>query len=275
MLIIHKKIVLFSVLVLFCLGNRGYAQDWELGLNGGMSGYMGELNQGNPLQFNDWTLGLLVRKNLSRNWAVRLNFLRANVHGDATSSGNAFIQQQKLYFKSPIYEASVVGEFNFFKFEPSYERVSYTPYLFLGVGGFHFQPKSYNFEGDLVNLHPYETEGVNYRRLVMNIPFGAGFRYNLRGPWTVGMELGYRIAFTDYLDDISGTYIFPYTNVPEERVLGDERLRQRIYFIDPSQEMTVGTQRGDGRKRDAYMLATFTISYAIFRAGCPVYIKKN
>lgn len=275
MLIIRKKIFLLIAVLLLCFTVNGYCQDWELGLHGGMSGYIGELNQSNPAQFNDWALGLFVRKNLSRSWALRFNFLRANAHGDAAKNENAYIQQQDFYFKSPIYEASIVGEFNFFKFEPSYGRISYTPYLFAGIGGFHFQPKNYNFDGDLVNLQPYQTEGVNYNRFALNIPFGVGFRYNLRGPWTAGVELGYRIAFTDYLDDISGTYLHPYSVVPEKSTLSDEWLSQRRHFMDPSQQMEVGTQRGDGRKRDAYMMATFTLSYAIFRAGCPVYIKKN
>lgn len=263
------------VAVMLLVTNVGRSQDWEFGLSGGMSGYMGELNPTNPLKLNDWTLGLLVRKNLSRNWAVRFNFLRANTQGDGASNSNEFVRQQQLYFKSPIYEASLVGEFNFFKFEPSYGRVSYTPYLFAGIGGFHFQPKNYNFDGELVNLHDYQTEGVDYKRYALSIPFGVGFRYNLRGPWTIGVELGYRIAFTDYIDDISGDYINGFDWVPGRNRLGDEELNQRLYFIDPSQQMLVGTQRGDGRQKDAYMLATFTVTYAIFRAGCPVYIKKN
>ncbi|QNL50002.1 outer membrane beta-barrel protein [Olivibacter sp. SDN3] len=269
-----KKTLFVCLLLSGCITNVS-AQDWELGLGGGMSGYMGELNQDNPLNINDWTIGLLIRKNLSRHWAVRMNFIRANVQGDASSNSNEHLQQQKLYFKTSLYEASIVGEFNFFKFEPSYNRVSYTPYLFVGVGGFHFQPKNYNFDGDLVNLHPYQTEGVTYNRFEVSVPFGIGFRYNLKGPWSVGVEFGYRVAFTDYLDDISGSYISAYDGVPERYALGNEALAQRRYFIDPSYETLIGTQRGDGRKRDAYMLANFTLTYAIFRAGCPIYIKGN
>lgn len=270
-----RKKILFPFIFILVFFSKVNAQDWELGLNFGASGYMGELNTSNPMKFNDWTLGLLVRKNLSHNWTVRLNLLRANVRGDASANDNENIQQQGLYFKSPLYEASLLAEFNFFKFEPSYTRVSYTPYLFAGIGGFHFQPKSYNFDGDLVNLHPYQTEGVDYNRFAIAIPFGVGFKYNLRGPLTVGLELGYRIAFTDYLDDISGDYISAYDRVPSEYQLGTEALEQRKYFIDPSQKATVGTQRGDGRSKDSYMTATITVTYAIFRAGCPVYIKKN
>jgi len=271
-------ITLRKIAVLFTFSLLGLtvakAQDWELGLQGGLSGYQGELNQSNPLAFNDWAIGLIVRKNLSRNWALRLNLLRANTHGDAAKNSNVAVQEQKLYFKSPIYEASLVGEFNFFKFEPSYTRISYTPYVFAGIGGFHFQPKSYSFDGNLVGLHDYYTENVDYSRMVVSIPFGVGFRYNLRGPLTLGLEIGYRVAFTDYLDDISGNYIDANFDA-KGNMIAEEEVNQRSYFIDPSQQMPIGTQRGDGRKNDSYMLATITVTYAIFRAGCPVYIKKN
>jgi len=265
-----KNIILLFAGTLLCF-QEVCGQDWELGFQGGGSGYMGELNQANPFAFNDWTLGILVRKNLSRDWAVRLNVLRAGARGDASKNANEFIQSQKLYFKSPMFEASLVGEFNFFKFEPSYTDIAYTPYVFAGIGGFHFQPKSYNFEGDLVNLHDYYTEDVNYSRWAVQIPFGVGFRYNLRGPLTLGLELGYRVAFTDYVDDISGNYI----DVNAHQLETEGGQEQRAYFIDPSQQMRIGTQRGDGRKKDSYMLASITVTYAIFRAGCPVYIKKN
>jgi len=263
--------LLFCVLIL-----RLNAQDWEMGLSGGASGYMGDLNTSNFLQFNDWSAGILIKKNLSRTWAVRMNFLRANIWGNGVKNSNEVIKQQRLFFQSPIYELSLVGEFNFFKFEPSFTQVSYSPYLFAGIAGFHFQPKSYNFDGDLVNLRNYQTEGVAYNSLSLGIPFGAGFKYNLRGPFTLGVEIGYRIAFTDYLDDISGWYIDP----ADYPLNGDNAFQnQRNYFIDPSVSK-IGdrypkVQRGDGRKRDAYMIANFTLTYALFRAGCPVYIKGN
>lgn len=261
-----QKNTLILLSLFFCLGSLR-AQDWEFGLLGGASGYMGELNPNNPVKFNDWAAGILVKNNITRTWAVRANLMRANIWGEGVSTNDSRLQRQRLQFESPLYEFALLGEFNFFKYEASYMRRSYTPYLFAGVGATHFQPKNYDFVGERVNLRDYETEGVRYNTVTLSIPFGVGFKYNFKGPWTLGAEVGYRFVFTDYLDDISGDYL-SLNEIPDP---------QRAYFIDPSdfpKYSTTNIQRGDGRRRDAYMAANLTLTYTIFKAGCPIIMKR-
>ena len=128
----------------------------------------------------------------------------------------------------------------------------YTPYIFAGVGGIQFNPKWYHPDSphDPVHLREYRTEGRLYNNMAFSVPFGAGFKYNLRGPWSVGVELAYRLTLTDYLDDVSTSY----TN---------------ISTISNPGGFPVGTQRGDGRPYDSFMTVGITFSYTIFKGGCP------
>jgi len=198
------------------------AQEWEVGLQGGASGYMGDLNPENPLAFNDWSAGVFVKYNLDHTWGIRGNFAYANTYAHDIHSRVQQRRDRNLGFFGPIMEAAVLVDFNFFKWLPQRGRIVYTPYIFAGVGGIYFDPQ---WEGIK------KAEGVNYKNQAITIPFGAGFKYNLRGPWSVGAELGYRLALTDYLDDVSA--------------------------------------RGDGRPYDSFMTLGITLSYTIFKGGCP------
>src|SRR5690606_32735513 len=100
-----------------------------------------------------------------------------------------------------VTEAAALFDFNFFRFLPQRGRNSYTPYLFAGVGFIDFSPSWENPDGEWSEHANEELEGNNFP---LSIHFGAGFKYNLRGPWTVGVEVGYRQTFTDYLDAVSG-----------------------------------------------------------------------
>src|SRR5690606_33374091 len=168
------------------------AQEWELGVQGGASGYMGDINPENPLAYNDWAAGASVKYNFNHTWGIRGNFAFANTYA---YDGDSRVQQRRdrqLGFFGPIMEGSVVVDFNFFKWLPQRGRIVYTPYIFAGVGGILFEPKWYDLtvaERPEIYLRDEETEGFFYENRAISIPFGAGFKYNLRGPWTVGVEL--------------------------------------------------------------------------------------
>lgn len=245
------------------------AQEWEFGLQGGASGYMGDINPENPLAFNDWAAGAFVKYNFDHTWGIRGNFAYANTYAYDAHSRVQQRRERNLGFFGPIMEAALLVDFNFFKWLPQRGRVVYTPYIFAGVGGIQFEPKWYNVldpSVPTINLRNYTTENINYKNRAITIPFGAGFKYNLRGPWSVGIELGYRLAFTDYLDDVSGTYPnLSYANRGNDLA---------TYLADPSTAVpymppSPGTQRGDGRPYDSFMTVGITLSYTIFKGGCP------
>lgn len=273
------------LLLIFQLPLIASAQEWELGLQGGASGYMGDLNPENPLAFNDWAAGAFVKYNLDDTWGIRGNFAYANTYAHDRHSRVQERRDRNLGFFGPIMEASVVVDFNFFRWLPQRGRIVYTPYIFAGVGVVSFDPKWYvpsttGGSPETVRLRELRTEyhvadnPDPYEKYAYSIPFGAGFKYNLRGPWSVGVELGYRLTLTDYLDDVSGNYpevtTPPFLNDP-----GDPSSRYSVtqwqylaYRIDPPTGLP-GTQRGDGRPYDSFMTLGITLSYTIFKGGCP------
>ena len=210
---------LATMLLLFMLPLIAAAQEWEIGLQGGGSGYMGDINPENTLAFNEWSAGAFVKYNLNHTWGIRGNFAYANTYAHDRHAPTKHRRDRNLGFFGAVKEAAVLVDFNFFKWLPQRGRVVYTPYIFAGVGVVSFNPKwRLPGSGEAVNLRELRTEyhvsdnPYPYAKYAYSIPFGAGFKYNLRGPWSVGIELGYRLALTDYLDDVSGNY--PQTTTP-------------------------------------------------------------
>lgn len=103
-------------------------------------------------------------------------------------------------------------------------------YIFAGVAGIHHEPMGrvpeFDYQGnntttplqqagEWVKLRPLGTEGQflpdrpieAYSQFQLAIPLAVGVRMALPGPLDVGLEFGYRFLFTDYIDDVSGTYV--------------------------------------------------------------------
>jgi len=143
-------------------------------------------------------------------------------------------------------------------------------YGFAGVGIFYFNPKT-EIDGHVYELQPMGTEGQGsvptrekYSRIQMCIPVGIGFKYTIDRAWGVGLELGLRKTFTDYIDDVSTTY-FDFAGY------GDPEAALKEYVSDPSlgdpaagaSPTGAGMQRGDPRDKDSYLFAIFSINYKL------------
>ena len=79
---------------------------------------------------------------------------------------------------------------------------------------YHFNPYTTDTSGAKTYLKPLSTEGEgfiagkkNYDLTQLAIPFGAGVKFALSDNVNVGLEVGYRKLFTDYLDDVSSTFV--------------------------------------------------------------------
>lgn len=241
----------------------------------GTAGYMGDLNPIKPYKVNNLALGGQVKRNFDGYWSLRLNLSHGKIEASDSESDNADHKARNLSFFSPVTELGIQTEFNFFNYIPSFSRKIYSPYLFAGIGIMAFNPQTV-YQDNVYELSLYGTEGQDlnksYKKSAIVVPIGAGVKYNLSGKWTLGAELGYRTAYSDYLDDVSGKY------ASDQRLLlpGESGTNSiRIALADRSPELgyprhSVGTQRGDSRKNDTYFFLGFTLSYAIFSQKCPV-----
>jgi len=248
-----KFLILYAIL-LAIPAIAGAQNTMEVGLFGGGSYYLGDLNPGVHYKGTKIAYGLLARYNIDERWAVKLSAYRGEVKG-STSTTN-YLPERDLTFNSPITDVSAVVEFNFFPYWTGSKRNSLTPFIYTGVGVFFFKPMAGS-----VQLQPLGTEGQNisydgrkpYNLTQVNIPFGIG------GKLSIGKRLGLTVfwemhkTFTDYLDDISTTY---YLQGPEIN-----KNDPAEFYSDPSMSYEPGMQRGNPDNKDWYSFSGITITY--------------
>ena len=258
---------LTSILVL--VNVNVFGQSWEFGGFLGGAGYMGDLNPVNPAKVNNLAFGGQIKRCFDPYWALKLAVTHGKIEAYDSDSKDAFQRDRNLSFFTPITEISLQTEFNFFNYVPSHSKKRWSPFLFAGLGLVAFNPKTI-YDGQVKNLRLYGTEGQDpvdpYSEYAFTLPFGAGVKYNFAGKWSLIAEAGYRKTNTDYLDDVSGTYPLelPATSQFSEqdrRALSDRSLSGNKEPL---------SQRGDYRKRDTYMFVGFSLTYSIFKGGCPV-----
>lgn len=183
--------------------------------------------------------------------------------------------ERNLSFRSNITEFMGVVEVHplmLRKYDENTEIPRLSPYVLGGVGFFSFNPQA-KLQNKWVDLQPLSTEGQGfaeypnrkpYSLKQVNIPVGAGVKYELTPMLNIRAELVYRILSTDYLDDVSTSYIDPtlYSNYfTGTRLTNALLLNDRQYEIDPTHITTEGDQRGNSKKNDAYF--TFNIKVGL------------
>lgn len=258
---------LFLILLFLFGGQLVRAQEgegsWELGLMAGGAGYMGDLNQNNPLQISGFSGGAYVKRNFNQYLGVRLNYTYGQIQAKDSDSNNAQFRERNLQFKTSLNEFSGIIDFNFFNFNIGGGTRQFTPYLFTGAGFVVFKP-TVKVDGEKYRLDRLATEGQEngYSNVALTIPYGLGLRYNYKDTWSVFTEIGYRTPFTDYIDDVSGRY-------PDSPVIRGNGQNQ-VNLSDPSVNQIgyPGTQRGDFRKRDTYLFVSVGISFTFVSSKC-------
>ncbi len=254
---IKPKILIALFTLSFLFQGVVQSQDLEVGVLGGGSYYMGELNPGKQFLFTQPAFGGIVRWNLDDRWAVKLSALRGKLEGDdAVSKVN---EMRNLRFTSSLTEISAVIEFNFFPYFTGSNITYFSPYLFVGPGFFFFNPKA-EFQGETVSLRDMGTEGQkkgnSYSLSGFAAVFGMGLKYSINNRLGLGLEWGLRKTFTDYIDDISTTYYIDF----DELTPGDIGIAE--FLSDPSPvKHKPGMQRGNSQNNDWYSFVGLTFTY--------------
>lgn len=269
-----KKII--GIILLSAAPLLSFAQDWHVGLFGGISNYSGDLNQkAVDFGYTRPSLGLLVRKDINRFVTLRAQFTWGMVAAADSTNSDRSLLQRNLSFKSNIWEGAVMGELNFMDID----ETGFTPYIFGGVGLFSFYPKAKNANGEWTPLRPLRTEGQGlpqyperpmYSLYQVSLPFGFGAKYILTDNLTLGVEIGWRKTFTDYLDDVSNTYIDENTLLAyagQQAVDLAFRGDETGHFLPPTTYPPDGTIRGNPKKKDWYVFSGLTLTYRIAGSG--------
>jgi len=204
--------------------------------------------------------------------AARLNLQYGILKGHDQYTSYPGREFRNLGFRSPLFEWGGLVEFYFIpdqqtghKHGHHHKRIKkpkfLTAYIATGIAGCYFNPLGDYIDGSTWELATLGTEGQGvvatrpkYELTSFVIPVNLGFRFRLNEAFTIDAELCYRKSFSDYMDDISTTYVDPaILSSPEA-----------VYFANPvpgTNGTEPGAQRGDPTDPDGYMFLMVNVSW--------------
>ncbi|XZF13509.1 DUF6089 family protein [Chitinophagaceae bacterium MMS25-I14] len=253
----------------------------EYGVMLGASQYFGDLNDNHGFHYMRPVAGAFMRYHFNPYISIRGSVSYTKLGYDDKFSDNAYNKERNLSFRSDIVEGAVQAEFNFFRFATGEEGSRWTPYLTGGIGAFYYNPYA-DFDGHKYYLRRLGTEGQNadhperkYSTVSMCFPVGAGFKYWLRPGVNLGFEVADRLTLTDYIDDVSTTYVgadkFPTDPVNPNPAY---YLQDPSVLSNPNDPLgRAGKQRGNSATKDQYMYFIFNVSFQLKVYKCPGYMK--
>jgi hypothetical protein len=256
---------MLSSLSVFVFSLNVNAQNLHLNLFAGTSNYQGDLQDKNfTFSQSHFAGGLGLSYDLSNKFSVRSAITLGTISANDKYGRNKF---RNLNFTSGLTEVNLGIEYYI---TPLADHVL-TPYVFGGVAVYHFNPYTRDTSGTKYFLKPLTTEGEgfiqgknNYNLTQFAIPFGAGVKLSLTENVNVGIELGLRKLFTDYLDDVSSTYV-------DKTLLLNDKGSKAVELAYRGNELkngdpypAAGTVRGSDSHKDWYYFTGVTASFRLF-----------
>lgn len=173
-------LMLFTAILPAKAQDEGYFA--EIGLVGGGSFYMGDVNSTSLYKNTNGMVGIVARYNVNPRFSLKADIVSAGIEGD-TQFMDGSIPGDGIGFSRTIYDFGVQAECNF----NAYGMTSWNgsrrlvPYYLLGVG---------------LTYAPKPAENV----FAINFPVGLGLRYKLAERVNIGLEWTMRFSSSDKLD---------------------------------------------------------------------------
>jgi hypothetical protein len=258
-----RKLLLLSIL---CPAVASAQQRLHLTLFGGLSNYAGDLQAKQfTLQQSNFAFGAGIKYDLTPNFAFRLAFTHGTIEADDKRNSDPMLQARNLSFMSKITEGNLLLEYTILNLEE--KRVS--PYIYSGVTVFHFNPYAFDTLGNKIYLQPLSTEGEGlaqypdrkpYKLTQLAIPVGLGIKVRISDNTVLAYEVTLRKTFTDYLDDVSKTYVDQFA-LAQQRGLKAVAMAYRADEVKGGSTTYPedGTLRGGSKYKDWYYFTGFTL----------------
>jgi opacity protein-like surface antigen len=207
------RVPLFTVFVtaLSLCSNGSFAQKIELGAGLGGFNYKGDISPAFRLKFFKPGGSLFFRYNPSQALSLRAEVAGGFIGAKDSKSDDPFQIARNMAFRTRITEGSAVAEYNFLNYQDKRFAINWTPYVFGGIGFAMFKP---------------DVKTTDYKTSSLILPYGVGVKYQIKRPWSVGVEFGTRKTFTDYLDNLGGE---PTSNIKLEQ--GNPSLKDSYYYL--------------------------------------------
>lgn len=254
-------------------------QEGEFGVGVGASHYFGDLNTRARLNRVKPAATIFFRKNFGNYISARIGASFAQLgYSDVYNTHNEYMYRRNLSFNTNVWELTLQGDFNFFRFMPGESQYNFTPYITLGAGVFSYDPYAF-LQGEKIFLRSLGTEGQGttlypdrkqYSTMGISFPIGAGIKYSFNERINIAFEILHRITTTDYLDDVSTTYVDPAVFPPNP----DGSPSQAFLLSDRSYETGVpigipDRQRGNSKQKDQFVTAMIHLTFNLQSYRCP------
>lgn len=187
------------------LCNSVKAQDkLELGIMGGVTYYLGDLNQSQQFKDPRPALGFLARYAINDRLAAKVNIFGGGIAGEYPSAGERYpiiherpttnsnvggvVSGGEYEFSRALVSLGFMGEFNFRSFDHVFNKSEslWTPYITAGLGGTFYKS--------------YAEDASGKTDFVLSLPFGLGIKYKISKWLRIGAEWTIHKTFADDLD---------------------------------------------------------------------------
>jgi Outer membrane protein beta-barrel domain len=275
----------------------GIFNELEAGVTFGPSNFLGDLGgtkgrgmgflKDNNIAKTKFIVGAHLTGYINPLIGVRLALNYGTLTGsDEVIKGQGGLEEYRKFrnsdFRSRLFEAFVAAEVYpsvFLEYDPEDLYHKIRPYGLVGVGVFNFNPQGTDpLTGNYVNLKTLSTEGQGfaeypnrkvYKTTQLNIPMGVGVKYFVSDNTSISLEVVHRKTFTDYIDDVSTTYIDPnlfdqYFGVGSQKAQLARRMANKTdQGSSTSAGFGPGDKRGTATNKDAYYSFGFKVSFRL------------
>ncbi|MCY7422883.1 MAG: hypothetical protein LH478_14220 [Chitinophagaceae bacterium] len=227
------------------------------------------INEINGKAFNK-NAGIYLGANYKQVIGVRLEL----TYGSVSGSDSFLVKgtprfNRNLSYKSDIREISLLFEFHplILKYYDD-GTPSFSPYVIAGGGWFSFNPQG-KLNNQWVDLQPLHLEGQGfpefpdrkaYKLSQPNLCGGVGVRYEILPSINLRLEFIHRYLFTDYLDDVSKSYIDPALF---NKYLTPFQAAQARQLYKPG--IRNNKNRGESKNTDSYFTVNFKLGMTLGR----------
>lgn len=204
------------------------------------------------------TINLGYEARLLTHFSTRIEIFKYQLEGkDRWAEFGSYEMQRNHKFASDNWEGNLQVIYYLKPYAGDYySRHQWDPYLGLGIGITTYNPYR-EYRGEKYFLRDLATEEnkENYGTTATVIPATAGIKFKVNDYTNLIFEIGYRIALTDYLDDVSGKYPNPQ-DTPDDLLLNDlANPKDLIPTVneDAYDQLVYGADRGDKSNLDSYL----------------------
>ncbi|MEP6748594.1 MAG: DUF6089 family protein [Bacteroidota bacterium] len=271
-----KPSFLLTCLLVFSATVCTAQPEWFANVGIGPINYVGDLQD---KRFTTVEMKMNVAAGLSYqatpHFAANFSLMYGKIGATDAKNGAKWVFRN-LNFQSSIFEASLTAEADLndiTQFQNGFTDQNpqkFTPYIFAGVGLFHFNPYTYDPSGKKVYLQPLGTEAQTtpYSLWAFSIPFGIGAKYALNNNILISAEFNVRKTFTDYIDDVSNYHYPDTTALAASHGAEAALLSYRADEIPGNTYNFKDGYRGNPTKKDGYYSFMIKLSYQLF-TGTP------